>query len=71
MFPRTSRRAVDKILMRHVSIGKDSTNHPAELSAVPVPWPVHILKREKPLALAIIVVDAVPSKVVVVLELRK
>ena len=47
-----------------MNIGKDSANHPAELSAVLVPWPVHIPEREEPLALAIIVVDAVPSKVV-------
>ena len=71
MFPRTSRRAIDKIIMRRVSIGKDSANHPAEVPAVPVPWPVHILEREEPLPLAIIVVNAVPSVVVVVLELRE
>ena len=63
-FARTTRRAVDKILMRHVRIGEDTANHPPKLSAVPVPWLVHILESEQALALAIVVVDAMLSQLV-------
>ena len=69
MFPWLARRSVDKVLVRHVSIGKDTTNNPPKLPAVPVFGAIYILEGKQPLALTIVVVNAAPPKVVEVLEL--